>query len=170
MSGALRFHATGIPEVQERLRELKVAVRKRFLRGAVAKAARLVAKVEKALAPKASGLLKKSIGSKVYSKGNVVGVIGARTGFEQEVDGRKVDPVRTLHFADTGRKAIEAEAGKYLTFRTGKGKNARWVKVIKVAAFAGTQFRARAYHQTRSQVAAIIRADLAERLAKFKGR
>ena len=142
----IHFDVLGIEGVQEHLEGLKESVKKKFLRGAVAKASRIIAKAEKALVPVDTGTLKKSIGSRVYSKKNVAGVIGARRGFERTIGKRKLYPVFTLHLVDTGHKV------------KGSGK---WVP--------GTQFRSRAYHQTRSQVEQTIRADLAERLAKFRG-
>lgn len=69
------------------LAQLKDSARRRILRLAMAAAVRPVAKEAKRLAPRDSGLLRKSIGSKskTYPSGVTVGVVGPRHGFRQTV-------------------------------------------------------------------------------------
>src|SRR5262245_15042321 len=163
MAGEIHYQVEGLEEIKARLAQLKQSLRKKILRRALGKAARLVAKVAKSLAPVSSGAVKKALGSKVYSKKNVVGLIGARTGFEQIIDGKKVDPVRTTHFAEAGRKEVRAK-GKPLTFEL----HGKLVRTGRVRAAQGSRFLARAYKRTRSEVAKVVAEDIAEQLTKVK--
>ena len=78
-----------------KLERLKGAVRRRIVIGAVSKALTPAVKAARRAAPVKTGLLKASIGKKTkrYRRsGTVVGLVGARIGFDEVVDGKKVDP------------------------------------------------------------------------------
>src|SRR5262249_13600056 len=88
-------------------------VRKKVLRKAINEASKIVLKAAKANVPRASGLLKKSLGRKVKvyrASGTVVAIIGPRTGFKQDVhrDGRKVavlaNPTKYAHLVERGTR------------------------------------------------------------------
>lgn len=77
---------------------------RKVIRPAITKAGRLIAKTAKRLAPKETGLLRKSIASKVktYKSGSVVAIIGPRIGFKREVTLKRVFRIingRTVFFA-----------------------------------------------------------------------
>jgi hypothetical protein len=65
----------------------------------------------KANAPKRSGALKTSIGSKVWSKRSqaiVLGIVGPKTKYEKVVNGHVQKPYKYAKFLDTGSKFIPA--------------------------------------------------------------
>jgi len=157
-----KYQIDGLEQVKTRLKGMKASMQKRVLRPALGKGARVVAKAAKSLVPVDTGLLKKALASKVFSKRNVVALIGARTGFEKVIGGKKMDPVRTAHFADTGRKEVVMR-NRPLAFMV----EGRFIRTSKVRAYTGSQFLSRAYNLTRAEVATIVAQDAAERLAKF---
>ena len=157
-----KYQIEGLEQIKARFKGLKASMAKRILRPALGKGARIVAKAAKSLVPVDTGLLKKALASKVFSKRNVVALIGARTGFEKMVGTRKMDPTRTAHFADTGRKEVVAR-NKPLAFML----EGRLIRTSKVRAYSGSHFLSRAYNLTRAEVAQIVVQDAAERLAKF---
>lgn len=99
----------GLADVLRALDGVGKKVRKKALRKAVTKAARTVLWAAKATVKKKTGLLRRSLGQriKVYREsGAVVGIVGPRTGFKQEVtrDGKKVlsNPTRYAHLVELG--------------------------------------------------------------------
>lgn len=78
----------GLPETRFAFETLKGSVQRRITRMAMSAAVRVVAKEAKRLAPRDSGLLKESIGSKskTYESGVTVGIVGPRRGFRRVVD------------------------------------------------------------------------------------
>ena len=119
MAGRLK----GAAELERRLLGLKQSLRNRALRPGVTKAARAIAKAVKAALPRGpTGLLRKSIGQKVFTSRSrgVMGLVGARTGFAATVNGVKVDPTKYLHLVERGRKAV-AMKGRKLMLR-GRGR------------------------------------------------
>lgn len=88
-------------------------VQRRVLRPAVTKGSRVISSAAKKQIPTRTqsrkagtirtGQLRKSIGQKVKTYGNtVVGVIGPRSGFAIEADGRIHDPVKIAHLVEYG--------------------------------------------------------------------
>src|SRR6185369_7962783 len=121
---SIRGEIDGLGEVLGKLRSLRDSMQRRVLRTAVTKAARVAAKAAKAKAPKDSGLLKKSIGSKVVTypaTNTVVAIIGPRKGFKQQVTGkvsgqtRTEDPALIGHLLEFGRKAVRVKSKKVLS-------------------------------------------------------
>jgi HK97 gp10 family phage protein len=98
----------GLDETLKGLEQFKGAVQRRILRPAIRQGATLILKAARRLAPVETGTLKKSMGSKIVSKGKqprVVAIIGPRTGMGQEVtlsDGTSDyrDPARYGHLAE----------------------------------------------------------------------
>ena len=95
---------------------LKDAAKRRVLRKGVAEGTKLPTKRAKQLAPKETGLLRKSIGrkTKVYrNSGVAVGIIGVRKGFrtEVEVNGRTEirNPTNYLHLVEFGTASTPAQ-------------------------------------------------------------
>lgn len=89
----------------------KDATRRKIMRPAIGEAASAVAKAARARVPVETGLLKKSIGTSVKTtkKGNVVGVIGPRRGFKQQVNrpsrivqNTTADPTKYAHLVEFG--------------------------------------------------------------------
>jgi HK97 gp10 family phage protein len=80
----------GLPETRFAFETFKGSVQKKLTRMAMSAAVRVVAKEAKRLAPRDSGLLKESIGSKskTYDSGVTVGIVGPRRGFRRTVDRR----------------------------------------------------------------------------------
>jgi HK97 gp10 family phage protein len=86
----------------------------------VAKGGQILAKAAKAGAPKETGLLKKSIGSKVkvYPSGVAVAIVGPRQGFKAEVTREKnrrfpwtgtSNPTRYAHLVELGTRQAPAK-------------------------------------------------------------
>lgn len=119
---------TGHEQLIAKVNSLPPAVMRRVARAGMSKACSLVSKEMKRLAPRDSGLLRRSIGSKTktYSRGKnrgtTVGIVGPRVGFRQAVprtmwlvkgDKRRLlrrtktveaDPVKYAHLVDLGTK------------------------------------------------------------------
>jgi len=76
-----------IGDFKRQLEGLKKSVRNTILRQAMRKATAIVVKAAKSKVPTRTGLLKKSIGAKVkmYKSGEVVGIVGPRSGFKKKV-------------------------------------------------------------------------------------
>jgi hypothetical protein len=83
----------------QKLKALGPKLEKKILRAAVDKGTKYLTKQTKANVPVQTGLLKKSIGSKVktYPNGKIIGIVGPRSGFRQQVvtRGRKGAILRT---------------------------------------------------------------------------
>lgn len=94
----------GLDAVLRRLASLKQGVRNRILRKALTAAARPMQQTAKELAPKESGLLRRSITVKVQTtgKGEVVAKIGPKRGLKKSVKIRK-DRV----FRQRGRRTVK---------------------------------------------------------------
>ncbi len=127
----------GIGQVVLNLQSVDKNVRKKLLRKAITKATQPVAKAAKrgardvvnqvaandevGQAMKSSGLMAKSIGSKVktYPSGVVVGLVGPRSGFNRQVGVRKrgakigqpinVDPIFYAHLVEYGTRRSRAK-------------------------------------------------------------
>lgn len=132
---AVTAQVIGAEAVMKSLANLKGAVQRRLVRGALTAAARVVAKEMKALAPRDSGLLKKSIGQVVRTyrnKGVTLAVIGPRRGFKRFVnrtraDGSKrqvmSDPVKYARLVEFGTEPHALGKGSdLLTKKKSKGK------------------------------------------------
>jgi HK97 gp10 family phage protein len=114
MPYAVRSGVAGLRDVLSRLGGLKRSARNRVARQAVAAGARAVARAAKKNAPRETGLLKKSLGSKVKvyaNSGVAVGVAGPRVGMRQTVVRKKnkarptpvlSDPAKYAHLAELG--------------------------------------------------------------------
>lgn len=115
MPFAIRGEITGLKECVATLAHLKAGVRTRVVRRAVTICARILAKAAKQRAPKESGLLRKSIASKVktYPGGGVVAIIGPRSDakFKQRVTRKRgkwfpaevySNPVKYAHLVELG--------------------------------------------------------------------
>lgn len=79
----------GVKEFGERLDALEKKIRRKLTKKAVTAGTRVFMRAAKTKAPKRSGLLKKSVGSRVQvyrNSGVVVGIAGPRTGFGKEVE------------------------------------------------------------------------------------
>lgn len=96
------------------LRELKGAVQRRVLRKAIRNGAKPVIDAMRALAPKDTGTLKKSIGSRVTTtrKKQVVAIIGPRRRFTRVVKGRTYTATKYRHLVEKGRKAVKIKPTK----------------------------------------------------------
>ena len=109
------------------LKWLPEKLQQKVLRKAVGVASRKLAKAVRSGIPIRTGILKKSIGSKVkiYKKtGAVVGVIGARKGFRQQIGTYKQDSGKSARYPHKKGDPVFANPVNYLhlvelgTFRT----------------------------------------------------
>jgi HK97 gp10 family phage protein len=117
----IKAQIDGVKDMLAALDGLKKAVRNRILKRAVNKGIKIILKAAKGRAPRESGLLKKSLGSKVKvyrSSGVVVGIVGPRKGFKGEVVRKKgrwfpvsvySDPVRYAHLVELGTSHAPAK-------------------------------------------------------------
>ena len=116
-----RFDLTGDVELIQKLNTLGDRVYKKVLSLASSRAVKPVIDTARRLAPKETGLLKKSIGTKQkkYPKnGVVVAIVGPRTGFAQDVvvdtpygkmKSRR-DPAKYAHLVEYGTRAHSTAA------------------------------------------------------------
>ncbi len=170
-----KIDLASLRSVQRALDKVKAGVANRVVKGAVAKAARSVARVARQDAPQGSvGVVRKSIGVKYksYERGMVWAyLIGPRRGFRMKGPGGKdVVATRVGHFAEAGRKSIAPKPGTVLAFFTLKGSPAskRRRKVSgaiftrkPVKAAAGFFFMQKAWGETKGLKTSIERDILA---------
>lgn len=125
MPFAIRGEVEGMKGALATLAHLKGAARKRIVRRGLTLCARILAKAAKRLAPKETGLLRKSIASKVktYPNGSVVAIIGPRDDakFRQPVVRKKgkwfpstvtANPVKYAHLVELGHGGRAAAPAK----------------------------------------------------------
>lgn len=91
MAFAIKGELQGLQSVLAALDKLKQGARNRILRKALTTAAKPMTKTAKELAPRETGLLRKSIGSvtRTNKSGFVMVIIGPRVGFRKEVKLKK---------------------------------------------------------------------------------
>lgn len=169
-------------------------VKNRVIKAAIGKAARIGAKVAKAGAPRGfTGLLKASEGTKYKSyRGGLVWMyaVGARMdGFDGMTPGprgmRKHRPFKIAHFAESGRKAVQAKPGRFLAFYTLKGRFTKAGKMVRkrkvdrlifaeqVGPAAGFHFMQHAWNAVKAQepqIEADILAGIYREAAKYAAR
>ncbi len=106
----------GDAELVRKLNALPVKLQKKHSRTALSKAARRLVRAAKTRIPKRTGALKKSLGVKLKTyKSTVLAVIGPRSGFKTEVDGKTHDPKRIAHLIEFGHGGPHAaEAHPFL--------------------------------------------------------
>lgn len=115
-----RANLSGMRPLLDRLAAFGEKVRKKVTRAMVAAGGRAVAKQAKRRAAKETGLLRRSIGSKVktYGSGVVVAVVGPRLGFRKQVTrprnrphaGAQIaDPVKYAHLVELGTSKTVAK-------------------------------------------------------------
>jgi len=104
---------TGDKELIRKMQRLAEKTQKRIVQKAMKKGAARVRKAAKRRVPVETGLLKKSLGSKVARRKRdkvVVGIIGPRTGFKKQMpDGSYRNPVRYAHLVELGTKRAGAK-------------------------------------------------------------
>lgn len=106
----------GHRQLMHALRQFKPSVRRRIMRPAMRKAARIIVRDAKALAPKETGLLKRSIGMRMRvsgKTGNILVVIGPRHGFGAKVTRDPKGKLVSLHT----RKRQSQYAGAETVYR-----------------------------------------------------
>lgn len=159
MTWGVKVELLGANQVRSLLTGWKPSTQRRMIRPAVTKGARIISRATKREAPKESGLLKKSIGTKVktYKSGVVVGIIGPRKGFRRPVivsratkkgerkgtAGVRVvyrDPAKYAHLVHGGTQAHGLGAGSQVRRKT--REFARSGKYVRTAAYdaLGRQF------------------------------
>ena len=114
----LQFRLEGLEDLKLRLNSLPIALRNRIVRKAVTKGARIILKSAQSKVVERTGQLRKSLGVKVKTyraapfagantknaAGTTVAIIGARKGFDIEVNGKKVNPTRYAHLVEFGTR------------------------------------------------------------------
>ncbi len=104
---AATIELVGDKALRKALEGFRVSVQKRIMREAVTAALRPIAKEAKRLVPTRFRFLKKSLGTKVKTYGEVVwGAVGARTGerWWGTVRGQTVKPHKYAHAVELGTK------------------------------------------------------------------
>ncbi len=94
---------TGFKELDRKLRKLPEKVHKKVMRQSVRAASKPMVKTARAKVPRRTGQLRKSLGVKVKRYGGTfVAILGPRSGFSGEHEGRSVDPVKYAHLVELG--------------------------------------------------------------------
>jgi HK97 gp10 family phage protein len=169
MSLTLSATVKGDTELLNKLDALERSIARKMIRKAVRKGVQVGAKLAKPFAPKDSGTMKKSLGSRVArSKGQpkAVGIVGARRRFE--IAGKR--PTKYMHLVAGGTKAhqVNPKTTSRLAFRVG-GR----IVVVPGVTHPGTrpnQWLSRAYSASRSSMQSTLintlRTDLATEAQK----
>lgn len=143
MSAALSINVNGEREIVRALRKLDDRLVRRVMRKAVRAGANPIVRTARQNVPRSTGLLRKSLGTKVktYNNGTIVAIIGPRTGFKQLVNGKPRNPTKYAHLVEFGTKAhLIGRAGIY--FRVLR----EWVGgPIEHPGSTGTRFLTRAF-------------------------
>lgn len=118
----------GDKRLLRKLNHLKGAAARRVMRGALNKASTPILKDARKKAPVDTKALRKSLGrkSKTYRNGNVVVLVGPRTGHRDEKTGRV--PTRYAHLAERAKPYLrpayddnKAKAGKIIAAEVSAG-------------------------------------------------
>lgn len=151
---SVNFRALYAAETVRALLALKPAVAKRLMRYALSAGARIIAREAKDLAPRDTGLLKRSIGIRAvtYSSGVSVAIIGPRKGFKTTVSRRGrsqvANPAKYAHLLEFGHVMRNEKDGPEL------GR-------VKAYPFIGPAFRLSRVRATNA-----VKKNLAEGLAR----
>lgn len=148
------------------IRKLNTLPDKLFVKGLVwasRRAMKPVVAQAKENAPVEHGLLKRSIGVKVkkYKRaGIVLTMVGPRSGFGMEVDGRKRDPVYYAHLQEGGHRIVRPNS-----LQTRWSKKVQNIIRVKgtgetVGHVAGRPFLRPALVNNESKVVSVLRSDL----------
>lgn len=127
MSLKIQARIEGAETLQAMLKSLPAQVARRVLRPALNAEGSKVVTQSKQLVPKATGLYKRSIGkkTKTYTQsGNIIVIVGPRTGFRQVIAGKPHDPVKYAHLVEFGTKPHFLSGGKghkLVQYRDSKG-------------------------------------------------
>lgn len=113
----------GLAPLMTRLAALRQTERSKILRKAVNACSGVVLNAAKALAPRNSGLLKRSLGRRIRTyrrTGRVVGVVGPRTNMKSAVTlksgaTRWANPTRYAHLAEFGRGPVRVKKARFLS-------------------------------------------------------
>lgn len=135
-----RANLSGLGPLLARVEALGPRAHKKITRAMVAAGGRAVAKQAKRLAPKETGLLRRSIGSKVktYPSGVTVAVVGPRLGFRKEVLRKRnrpfapasmANPVKYAHLMELGTRSLPARPFLAPALRAGEV----WQKMAEAA-------------------------------------
>lgn len=169
MGFTIRGEVSGLGPVLQAMQGMKLGLRNKALRRGITKASRLVAKAAKAKLHTKSGnnILKKSIGAKVVVKGDrVLGIVGPRNGFKQQIgvrhDGSPVyeDPAKIAHLKENGRAAVAVTDKKVLS-------DGREVFGTSVKAVPAEPFMRPAWDENKDAVVNIIADECWLELAKW---
>lgn len=169
MGFVIRGRVGGLEETIKRLDGLKRRVKNTILRKAMRRATAIVLKAARGNCPKDTGLLRKSLGSKVKAyrqSGVVVGLVGPRKGFKQEVTRKgggkmQADPVRYAHLVEFGRKEVTTTKTVLSDGTTVFGRSVRMVPP--------RPFLRPAWDQNKAAVREVIANTVAEELTKRGG-
>jgi HK97 gp10 family phage protein len=158
-----RVESRAVAELLARLAGLDRKVARKALRKGLTEATRVVMWDARALVPKRTGTLRKSIGRKVWTKRGgavIAGIIGPRKGFRVLVRGRPVNPVRYAHLVEFGRRAVVAKkkaTGAAGVLSEGKGGE---VFGPRVASAAPRPFMRPAWERNKDRIVAVLVREL----------
>lgn len=103
----IKAHIEGVEKLQAIMAGLPAQVARRVLRPALNAEGSKVVTQSKQLVPKQTGLFKRSMGkkTKTYTQtGNIIVIVGPRTGYRQVIGGKPHDPVKYAHLVEFGAK------------------------------------------------------------------
>jgi HK97 gp10 family phage protein len=178
----LRVESKAIASLAARLAQVDRKAARKAIKAGVNEVTQAVLWDAKALVPKRTGLLRKSLGRKVksYRGGAVItGIIGPRKGFRTMINGVFVNPVKYAHLVEYGRREVRPKKKKLLV-GSGvpvAGKAAKffgpWQRVIygtKVRSVPPRPFMRPAWEHNRLRAVGIIIQHLHRALKEFFAR
>lgn len=172
----MRLDSSAITSLIGKLGALDKKVAKKALRAGISAASRRVMMDAKALVPKRSGQLRRSIGRKMWMRkgGSVIaGIIGPRRGFRVVYLGKYIDPVKYAHLVEFGRR--EVVAGKAKGKGTGKkvlseGGRGGVVYGVRVRSVPPHPFMRPAWERNKARATGLIIQELVKGIRTYYAR
>ena len=151
----VNLNITGVEELVKKLQTIEKKHARKAARTAIGEATKIVLKTAKALVPKDTGLLRKSLGRKVkvYRRNGVVtGLVGPRTNVTDRLKSRKGRGV-VAKLNEIVGKALNAEVAK---------KPARYAHLVELGTMhsAAQPFLRPALDSNRDRLVGVIAAKL----------
>lgn len=174
MAVGFKAKLEGVEKAIHSLDGLGRTLRNKILRKAVNASARIMLKAARSLAPRGTGLLKKSLGVRIktYQKsGAVVAIIGPRTGFKKTRQGKTLtafgkkmkasgqNPTKYVHLIEFGRAEVRVKKKKVLS-------DGSTIYGTVVKSVPPRPFLRKAFEQTKNAVVETMKQRIAEELEK----
>jgi HK97 gp10 family phage protein len=171
-----RVESRAIQSLMTKLAALDRKVARKAIRKGLNEAAKVVMWEAKALVPKRTGALRKSIGRKIWVKKGgaaVAAIIGPRKGFRVVYLGKPIDPVKYAHLVEFGRREVVAGVAKGKP--TGKkalssGKSGGKLFGKRVRSVAPRPFMRPAWERNKTRVVGIVIKELVAGIKAYYAR